>query len=153
VVIDPSTIWHIRIETAGEERFPMDADDAIAIVDEMNAGTIGADGTNGDFVELQFDRTHSLLIYAPPGSDDTLRPRFPDRKDTGDGVDELFCDCCGIPFGDEAEILAASIARADGLAVFRDLVGGARTMNDEIEWVPFPPLFFPPTDVSSSHAE
>ena len=142
-MIVPSTVWNIRIETGDGEFFPCDADDTIAMVDAIDIGTVGADGTNGDFVELRFDQSHALLLYAPPSSENALRPRFPTRINTGDNVDALFCDCCGIPLGDDAEILANSITRADGLAVFRELVGGAYEQKDELEWVPFPPPFAP----------
>lgn len=151
-MFDLSCTWNIRVESGGDEWFPADGVAVKEMIAGLDRGTVGADGTKGDSIEMKFDRKHALVLYFPPGTQETLRLRFPMQGDARDAVDSQFCDCCGIQLGSGDDILGCSMSRIDGLRVFCDLIDQALGLQNDLEWVPYPPSYPQSGSPSPSHS-
>jgi hypothetical protein len=93
----------------------------MAAVEEQ--GSLGGNGESGDCVELQFDSSHALVLYMR--ADWTiLRPHLPNRRRTGEGVEDFFCECCGVQLGDRVAMLSQCVSREEGFRLCREILNG-----------------------------
>jgi hypothetical protein len=102
---------------------PVSEDEALRLAMEAERGTLDLTGERGDCVEVQFDAVHALVLYM--GTDrKILRPHLPNRKETGQGIEEFFCECCGVQLGDRAEMLTRCTSREEGFRLCREILRG-----------------------------
>ena len=111
--ITPSSRWLVVTLDLEDSSLELSSEDeALHIAREEESGTIGATGETGDCVEMQFDRAHALVLYM--AADQTiLRPQFLHREVSGEGVEEFFCECCGVQLGNKTEMLSRGCDHAN----------------------------------------
>src|SRR5947207_15193684 len=102
--IAPSSRWPVvTLDLNDVSVKPSSEDEALRLAREAESGTLGATGEAGDCLEMQFDGAHALLLYMA-ADQKILRPHFPHRQETGEGVEQFFCACCGVQLGDRTEM-------------------------------------------------
>jgi hypothetical protein len=121
--IPTSVQWSYSLDLEDVSLNPSDAETALRLAREAVSGTLGATGKGGDCVEMQFDFAHALVLYMTADGS-TLRPHFPHRKETGQGIEEFFCACCGVQLGDESEMLSRCMSREEGFRLCREILHG-----------------------------
>ena len=130
----PSSRWRLTIDTEDTSLTPSNPDEALRLAGAIDFGELAGTGENGDCVQLQFNREHAFVLYM--GRDETIyRPHFPKTGQSGEGVEEFFCEHCGVQLGDRTELLAHCTDRDDGFSICREILGGNLPQSSEIEWV------------------
>jgi len=122
------------IDTEGTSLTPSNADEALGLAEGMEFGELGGTGENGDCVQLQFNREHAFVLYMAVDQR-IFRPHFPKRMVSGRGVEDFFCEHCGVQLGDRSELMAQCTDRDDGFSICREILGGHLPQTAEIEWV------------------
>jgi hypothetical protein len=123
MAVATSSRWTVTLDLEDVSLKPWSEDEALSLAREAESGTLDATGEGGDYVELQFNAAHALVLYMTAGGTD-LRPHFPNRKESGEGVEEFFCECCGVQLGDQAELLRRCMSREEGFRVCREILRG-----------------------------
>lgn len=118
-----SSRWTLSLHLEDVSLKPSSEEEALRLARAAEGGTLSAAGEGGDCVEMQFDAAHALVLYMAAAGP-ILRPHFPNRKDSGQGVEEFFCECCGVQLGDRAELLGRCTSREEGFRLCRDIVRG-----------------------------
>ncbi|QDT51787.1 hypothetical protein [Symmachiella dynata] len=125
--------WDCTVENEdGDQLFESSSPcDALQFACKLDVGTLEADGKTRDNISLKFDSQSSLILYTTP-QQRLLRPQFPLSEVSGDGVEDLFCDCCGIQIdGDYSKCTD----RETGFALCESILAGRFPESDEVRWV------------------
>jgi hypothetical protein len=130
--MEPSSHWRVTVETEDASLEPSGPGDALKLARDLSDGELGATGDKSDYVELQFDREYALVFYVTPEGT-TLRPRFPNSEVSGDGVDELFCEDCGVQLDDD---FSQCTNRENGFSICEAILAGRLPQSADIQWVP-----------------
>jgi hypothetical protein len=118
-----SSQWTCTLDLAGVSVDPPGEDEALRLACDATSGTLGATGRAGDCLEMQFDETHSLVLYM--SADHIIhRPHFPNRESSGQGVEDFFCKSCGVQLGERKELLSRCMTREEGFRVCREILRG-----------------------------
>src|SRR5262245_40167827 len=97
--VTTSSRWTFALELPGAGLTPSGEDEPLRLTRAAESGTLSATGENEDCVEVQFDALHAMVLYMT-AEGTILRPHFPNRLQTGQGIEEFFCACCGVQLGD-----------------------------------------------------
>ncbi len=89
--------WKCTVENEDGDQLlePSSPCDALQFACKLDVGTLEAVGKTRDNISLKFDSQSSLILYMT-SQQRLLRPQFPLSEVSGDGVEDLFCNCCGI---------------------------------------------------------
>jgi hypothetical protein len=122
--VTPSSRWPVvTLDLEDVSLKPSGVDEAMRLAGEAQSGTLAATGEAGDCVEMQFDQSHALVLYMATDQR-ILRPHFPHRQETGEGVEAFFCECCGVQLGDKAEAFRKCMARGEAMRLCREILRG-----------------------------
>jgi hypothetical protein len=119
-----SSRWPLlSVELKDASLRPSSPAEALRLAAAVTKGTLGGTGEAGDCVELQFNCKHAMVLYMRPDLT-ILRPHFPNRRRTGEGIEEFFCECCGVQLGDKADMLSRCVDREEGFLLCREILNG-----------------------------
>ena len=135
-----SSRWTVTLDLEHETLKLSSEDEALRIARAAETGTLSAPGEFGDCIEVQFDAAHAMVLYMAAGGP-ILRPHFPNRKETGHGVEEFFCECCGVQLGPRAEMLRCCMGREEAFRLCREIFRGL--LPDAIPEASEPPPWLP----------
>jgi len=130
--METSSHWRLSIDNEDVGLEPSCPDDALKLARELDVAELNATGDKGDCVQLQFDTQYALVLYMTP-EQTTLRPRFPNGEISGDGADELFCECCGVQLDDD---FSQCTGRENGFSICEAILAGRLPQSSDIQWVP-----------------
>jgi hypothetical protein len=128
--LTPSANWKFDLELEDDFCAPSSLIEAMQLATAADRGTLGAEGENGDCIELRFDQHHGMVLYMLPDQT-VLRPHFPQRECTGEDVELSFCPCCGVLVGDRDEMISKCMARDEAFQVCESILRG--TLPDRVD--------------------
>jgi hypothetical protein len=137
-----SAKWNIDLEDEETSFGPSASEDALASARQMPRGTLNATGDGGDCLQMQFNESHAMVLYMTHEGV-LLRPHFPNRSLTGAGIEEYYCECCGVQLGDIDQLAAQCMNREEGISLCDRILHGEVPDSSDLTWVPLAPRLKP----------